>query len=114
MLTESEQRFFEYWKQNRELEAGFMRKLMRGLPSALLFGLPIILLLIAIYLFLPEWYSKFGNQLEAKIVVVVIAVIIIVLFFGFFKMHFQWEEYEQKFMELECKIKKEAANSKLK
>lgn len=109
MLSEDEQRFFAYWQKNREDEARFSRKLLRGIPSALIFAVPILLLLIVIYMFLPEWYSKFGFQLQSNIAVIIVALCIIVVFVGYFKMHFRWEEYEQKYLELKHKIDRQAA-----
>ena len=58
MISEKEIVFLRYWERNREIENTFVSKLTRGLPMAVLFALPIILLVVVVKLFIPDWYMK--------------------------------------------------------
>jgi len=100
MLTDKEAQFVRYWEEVREPESTFTRKLLGGLPMALLFYLPMPLFILAVYLFMPEWYTKISNRLPGSIWVIMIAIFIAILFYSFFRMHFKWEMNEQYFMEL--------------
>lgn len=107
MLTAEEEKFIGFWEKNRELHSGFMSKLLRGLPMACMFGLPIILFVGSIYLFFPDWYMKISNTSGQTFAVAVIAVIIAIIFFSFTRMHFKWEMNEQLYAELKHKQKKQ-------
>ncbi len=112
MLTEREIAFIEYWKTHREPHNTFGSKLVRGLPMAIMFGLPIILFILAVYIYFPDWYAKLSNTTSGSFVTIVVAVIIAILFFSYFRMHFKWEMNEQLYKELIHKQKKsEAAKS---
>ena len=106
MLTDDELRFLQYWENNRELHSSFSSKLLRGLPMAFVFGLPILLLILSVYLFLPEWYTKISKTSSSAFVVVVIAVLLAIVFYAFVRMHFKWEMNEQQYKELKYKEKK--------
>ena len=106
MLTDDETRFLQYWEKHKELHSTFSSKLLRGLPMACVFGLPILLLILSVYLFLPEWYTKISKTSPATFVVVVIAVLIAIVFYAFIRMHFKWEMSEQQYKELKAKEKK--------
>lgn len=112
MLTDKEIAFIEHWKTSREPYSKFASKLIRGLPVAIMFGLPIILFVLAVYIYFPDWYAKLSNTSSGSFVTIVIAVIIAILFFSYFRMHFNWEMNEQLYKELIYKQKKaEAAKS---
>ena len=108
MLLEKEIKFIEYWENARIKESRFSSKLISGLPTALLFGLPIILFLGIVYFFFPEWYTKVSNISGGTMLTILIAVLIAGMFYSYFKMHFKWEMNEQYFMEL---LKKKDRNS---
>ena len=111
MLSAEETAFIKYWEHNREPHSTFTSKLLRGLPMASLFGLPILLSVIVVYLFFPEWYTKISETTPGTFMVVLIAVVIAILFFSYFRMHFKWEMNEQAYRELVYKSgKKDAAN----
>jgi amino acid permease len=111
MLSEEEQKFVMYWERNREEFSSPLSKLLRGLPMAMVFGLPILLLILCVYLFLPEWYIKISKTSAQTFLVVVIAVFIAIVFYAFTRMHFKWEMNEQSYLELKHKQKKmDAAN----
>lgn len=107
MLSSKELKFLEYWEKNRDTEGTFARKLIGGLPMAIIFCTPILFFLAAVYFFLPDWYAKISNTSMETFVVVVIAVCIAIIFYAYFRMHFRWEMNEQLFMELKFKQKKE-------
>jgi peptidoglycan biosynthesis protein MviN/MurJ (putative lipid II flippase) len=65
-----------------------------------LFGLPIIVSLIAVYFLSPDWYTKISQAASGVLTTLVIAVLITILFFSYFRMHFKWEMNEQLYMEL--------------
>ncbi len=106
MYLQKEIDFMNHWEIVREKESRFMSKLVRGLPVALIFGLPIILSLIAVYILSPEWYTKISNAASGVLGTLIIAVIITILFFSYFRMHFKWEMNEQLYQELKSRQSK--------
>ncbi len=109
MLTEKEMEFMRHWEQVRGRESRFMSKLGRGLPMAMLFGLPVILSLVAVYILSPDWYAKVSASASGVFETLVLAVILIILFFSYFRMHFKWEMNEQLYLELKGRLKHEDA-----
>ena len=80
MLSPKELEFLEYWEKNRDFENTFPRKLVAGLPMAIIFCTPILFLLAAVYFYLPDWYAKVSvNTSSQTFVVVVIGVFISIL-----------------------------------
>lgn len=103
MLTEREREFLDYWKNARERENTFRRKLFGGLPFASLFGLPILLFILCVYLFLPDWYAKVSGTNSSTMIAAVVGVILSTVLFSYFRMHFKWEMNEQLYLELKQK-----------
>ena len=103
MLTEKEIAFMNRWESAREEESSFRRKLLSGLPMAVLFYLPVPLFLISIYLFLPEWYARVSNRAPGAMVTILIGLAVAVFFFSYFRMHFKWEMNEQLYQQLKMK-----------
>ena len=95
MLSEKDKDFIIYWEKEKERRSTFSAKLIDGLPMAALFSVPILLFITAVYLFVPEWYTKISSRLPGSITTIVIAVIICILFFSYFRMQFKWESNEQ-------------------
>jgi len=106
MISEKEIAFLRYWERNREIENTFISKLTRGFPMALLFGLPIILLVVVVRLFMPEWYMKISGTSPGMFVTAVIAMIGVVIFYAYFRMQYKWEMNEQLYKELKSKENK--------
>jgi len=106
MITEKEIAFLRYWERNSEIENSFVSKLMRGLPMAFLFGLPIILFVVVVKLFIPEWYMKIAGSSGGAFATAVIAMLIVVVFYAYFRMQFKWEMNEQLYKELKSKENK--------
>ncbi len=103
MLTEEEKKFLQYWEQNRDQQAAFSSKLLRGLPRALLFSMPIILSVVVVRLFFPDWYAKISKTSPGMLTTAVIAVLLIALFYAFFRNHVRWENHEQQYRELKSR-----------
>jgi uncharacterized membrane protein len=106
MISEKDNAFLLYWETNREIEKSFMSKLTRGLPMALLFGLPIILLVVVIRIFIPDWYMKISATSPGMFLTAVIAMIGVVLFYAYFRMQYKWEMNEQLYKEIKSKQNK--------
>ena len=103
MLTEEEQKFITHWETVREEYSSFASKLTRGLPMALLFGLPVLFTVAAVYFLSPEWYTKISQKADSSSMAIIIAVFMSVLFFSYMRMHFKWEMNEQLYRELKAK-----------
>ena len=106
MLSEKDKKFITHWEKERERQKTIPAKLMAGLPMAILFCVPVLLFITAVYLFLPEWYTRVSNSLAGSMVTIVIALIICMLFFSYFRMQYKWEMNEQLFRELKHKENK--------
>ncbi len=89
MISEKDTAFLRYWERNREIENTFVSKLTRGFPMALLFGLPIILLVVVVKIFFPDWYMKISGTSPGMFVTAVIAMICVVLFYSYFRMQYK-------------------------
>jgi hypothetical protein len=113
MMSEEETAFLRYWEHNREIENTFISKLTRGFPMALLFGLPIILTVIVVKLFFPDWYMKISGTSPGMMVTAVIAMIAIVIFYSYFRMQYKWEMNEQLYRELRAKENKTGNQSNI-
>ena len=109
MLSEKDLSFIQYWESERETQRSFTSKMLRGLPMATMFSLPILLFIGVVYLWFPDWYTKISGTSAGSFVMVVIAVIISILFFSYFRMHFKWEMNEQLYTELKIKQQKQQA-----
>ncbi len=106
MLSEKDRQFIVYWEKVRAKQKTVSSKLLSGLPVAMLFSLPILLLLFVVYIFFPEWYTRISQSMGSAYVSVVIAVFLCILFFSFFRMQYKWEMNEQLYEELKSKERK--------
>lgn len=106
MFSKEESEFMQHWEQVREKQSQFTSKLLSGLPMAMLFGLPILLSLVAVYYLSPEWYTKVSQAASGVLTTLVVAVFITILFFSYFRMHFRWEMNEQLYRELKSRDSK--------
>ena len=105
MISEKEMSFLRYWETNRERQNTFMSKLTSGFPMALLFGLPIILLVVVIRIFLHDWYMKISGTSPGMFFTAVVAMLAVVFFYAYFRMQYKWEMNEQLYKELKSKEK---------
>src|ERR1700677_1176068 len=113
MITEKEKQFLRYWEANKENEDKFLNKILGGLPMAIMFGSPVILSVVVVRLFFPDWYMKISQTTPGMFISAIIAVVCIVLFYSFFRMQYKWEMNEQLYQELKYKEdRKEDPSSK--
>jgi amino acid transporter len=101
MMTPEEQKFLNYWKEQRLHKKKFLRKLSIGLPLAVLAALVFVINLFS------GWYKKATMQLNSDpsvIIVILVALIGIVIFITIFSAHHRWDRNETLFQEL---LKKE-------
>lgn len=105
MLSEKESAFYNHWEKVRLDEASFRNKLLSGLPMAFLFFLPVPVLVLVTYLFLPEWYAKISNRVPGSMFVILLALAVAVIFFSYFRMQFRWETNENLYLQLKAKMK---------
>jgi heme/copper-type cytochrome/quinol oxidase subunit 4 len=92
----------------RQREGTFARKLSGGLPMAMLFALPVLLSVVAVKLFMPEYDMRISKARTGSFVVIIAAVLLIALFFAYFRMHLRWEENEQVYKSLKLKQNRDA------
>ncbi len=109
MKFSGEEAFFEYWKNNREVLSTTGSKVMRGLPVAILFVLPILASLLAVYFFSPEWYTKVAPKHAGTFTTIFIALFICALFMSYFRMHLKWEENEEAYQQMKSRKERHAA-----
>jgi membrane protein YdbS with pleckstrin-like domain len=109
MLDKEQADFLILWEAKREEYSTTSSKLLRGLPMACIFALPILFLIAIVYFFIPDWYYKISKTSSQTFVVVAIAVFIVIIFYAFVRMHFKWEMNEQLFKELKQKQKNTGA-----
>jgi pilus assembly protein TadC len=103
MLSAEEKEFMEWWKQNRSKEKKLLSQLTIGLPLGLAFGFPILLSVM-----FRGWYKNMPYVSGSQLTIILIAVLLVVVFYAIFKMRFKWEMNEQRYRELEQKLKTEA------
>jgi hypothetical protein len=109
MLTEEEEAFIRYWKENRDKQKRLFRQFLRGIPLALLFVIPIVLN------FFSGWYKRAAmiqNTSEFSPGILLLALAGIVVFIAIFSRKFKWEQYEQRYVELLSKKRKLEENEK--
>lgn len=110
MDIKNEDEFVVYWQQNRKNFSTASSKLIRGFPFALLFTLPIMVSVIAVYFLSPDWYAKMKLQREGIFMTIFIALFIIVIFIAYFRMHLKWEQNEEAYQKFLRKRAAKAAN----
>jgi heme/copper-type cytochrome/quinol oxidase subunit 2 len=97
MLTPEEEKFVQYWEDQRQRKKDFLKKFSIGLPI-------IALLSIAFFInFLSGWYGKADNELRAHsslLITILVAVIIIVVFVSIFSVRLKWDQNESDYQSL--------------
>jgi hypothetical protein len=104
MLSEEEEAFIKYWKSNRDKQKRLFKQFLMGIPLALLFVVPIALN------FFSGWYKRavmVTNTQDFNPGVLLLALIGIVVFIAVFSRKFKWEQYEQRYLELLARKKKQ-------
>ncbi|HEY4936315.1 MAG TPA: hypothetical protein VII44_07035 [Puia sp.] len=109
MLNEEEEAFINYWKTNRDKQKRTFRQFLLGIPLALLFVIPIGLN------FFSGWYKRarmMSNTTDFNPGVLLLALALIVVFIAIFSRKFKWDQYEQRYIELLAKKKRQADSEK--
>src|SRR5690242_15441620 len=103
MLTKQEEKFLEYWGNNREREKKLLRQFLIGLPAGLLIAAGIILSLDL------NWYERANMVANASLnpYIFLIAILGIIVFVAIFYKKYQWDMNEQRYRELLVKKEKE-------
>jgi hypothetical protein len=98
MLTEEEARFVKYWEANRDKQGTLKYQLLFGLPLGILVSLPILIN----FLLARFWYKRADavGTSQFNSLVLVFAVLVIAVFVAVFYKKFQWEQREQRYLEL--------------
>ena len=102
MLTQEEEKFFNYWKEQRLRKKQFLRKLSIGMPLGVLVAAALMVNLLS------GWYKKATMELRSEgslIIVILVALIAIVIFITLFSAHHRWDRNETLFQELENRKK---------
>ena len=101
MLSEQEKMFLEYWEANRLKEKRVTKQLLIGLPVGVLFGLPIIFMLISG----KFWYRRADMEANSHLnpFVLIAAVVIIIVFVAIFYKRHQWDMKEQQYLEIKAR-----------
>jgi hypothetical protein len=86
MLSDKEMKFLQYWELVREKESSFLSKLMRGLPMACLFGLPVLFSIALVYFLSPDWYTRISQATAGSTGTILLAIFIFILFFSYFRL----------------------------
>lgn len=106
MLSQQEEKFLEYWKNNRVRERSVRSQLSLGFPIGLLIGIGILIN------FISGWYTRatmVANS-QSTPLVLIFAIILIAVFFSVFYKRHRWEMNEQRYMELNAIKKSEELN----
>jgi hypothetical protein len=109
MLSEEEEAFIVYWKTNRDKQKKTFRQFLLGIPLALLFVIPIALN------FFSGWYKRakmISNTSDFSPGVLLLALVLIVVFIAIFSRKFKWDQYEQRYIELLAKKKRQEEGKK--
>lgn len=113
MLNAEETEFVDFWESVRKEYSRTSSKIKRGILSALLFSLSILLSIFLVYFFSPEWYTKISQQAGGSTLAILIAIMFTAFFFSYIRMHYQWEMNEQHYQELKYKMKKKESENKI-
>ncbi len=134
MLTNKDEAFIQYWDKERTARSGFANKIMSGLPMAMMFGLPILLLMVVVQFYMPQWFTKVSQATQKTqdgqgiitkeftdnpdwyvkstqfstglFITIIVAVLLCIVFFSYFRMSYKWEMNEQLYKELKQKQKR--------
>jgi hypothetical protein len=102
MLTKEEKGFIDYWEANRDRQKRLRNQLIIGLPTGLIFGLPVLLNLFS------DWNTQIKFMTRGQLNMLLIAVMLIVSFYAVFTIRHKWDLREQFYRELKAREKKEA------
>lgn len=97
ILTPDEEKFVNYWAQQRLRKKDFLKKFSIGLP--IIAGLCVLFFAN----FLSGWYGRADNQLRkhsSLLLTILIAVVIIAVFVSIFSVRHKWDRNEADYQTL--------------
>lgn len=102
MLSNDENKFISFWKDNRLYQKKSFLQFLKGLSIGLIVGFAIITTIIS------GWYIRANMQANSKMstYILVVALFFIAVFMAWLFQNYQWEANEQKYLELIAKQKK--------
>jgi uncharacterized membrane protein len=97
MLTPEEEKFVQYWEDQRQRKKEFLKKFSIGLPL-------VALLSVLFFInFLSGWYGKADKELRrhsSLLITILVAVVIIVVFVSIFSVKHKWDQNEADYQSL--------------
>ncbi len=107
MLTDSEQRFLDYWQKNRKKEGTLVKQLLPGFILGAAIGAGILFMLDW------GWYTRATMVASSQMspVILLICFILIAAFISVFYKRHKWEMNEQHYKELLVKKEKEISST---
>src|SRR5687767_2034503 len=103
MLTDSEQRFLADWEVKRQQKRG-------GFNFGLGLRLGVFMFVAILINLATGWHKKAAmafNGSSSTLLVIIIAGVAVVVFMSMFSQRYQWEQKEQRYQELQAKLKAE-------
>ncbi len=99
-----------YWEASRLKEKQWQYQLLTGIPTGLLFALPVILIVFTA----KFWYPRADMESNAvgSPVVLIVAVFIIAIFIAIFYKRYQWDQKEQYYRQLKAREEADKVDNK--
>jgi sterol desaturase/sphingolipid hydroxylase (fatty acid hydroxylase superfamily) len=104
MLTQQEEAFIRYWEENRSRQKKVFRQFLVGIPVGLAFAIPIVIN------FASGWdvqaaasAASSAASEKSLMMVLMVALLLIVGFIAIFYQKYKWDQYEQRYRELQSK-----------
>jgi len=97
MLTPEEEKFVQYWQEQRQHKKQFLRKFSIGLPLFAVLAVAFVVNLVS------GWYGKADNELRqysSLIIVILVALAGIGVFVTIFSARHRWDQNESDYQSL--------------
>lgn len=97
MLTPQEEKFIQYWQEQRQRKKQFLKKFSIGLPVIALLGV------VFFANFLSGWYGRADKELRKNsslVITILVAIIAIGVFFIIFNARHKWDRNESDYQDL--------------
>ena len=106
MITDEEEKFYQYWSTTRTHYKTSIRPYLKGLSIGFAIGVGILL---TIY---PGWYTRANMQANTVLdpFLFLLAIAIVAIFMAFIYRNYQWEQHEQRFQIIQAKRKRAEKN----
>jgi hypothetical protein len=106
MITDEEEKFYQYWSQTRKTYKTSLRPYLKGLSIGFAIGVGILL---TIY---QGWYTRANMQANTVLnpYLFLSAISMVAFFMAFIYRNYQWEQQEQRFQIISAKKMREEKN----